>query len=242
MRLVPLARSAVILSAVLVPALTVALGAPAEPKAEAPNVAEKVRKDLSRPVTLKIDNKPLSVAVDALREAAKMNIVLDSVTIQQQLGFTPDQSQTFSLDLKDAPLRTALREILDPFGLTYVIIDDTIILTTDDMAMMRQMRQRVTVDMDKVDLGAALQQVARGTGVNVILDTRVEKDADAKVTLHLEDVPLETAVRLLSEMANLKPVRVGNVLFVTSKDNANEMRQDPDLSQPLQPLPVLKDK
>ncbi len=59
------------------------------------------------------------------------------------------------------------------------------------------------------------------------------------MTLHLEDVPLETAVRLLSEMAGLKPVRVGNVLFVTSKDNAAELRQDPDLSQPPQPLPIL---
>ncbi len=84
-----------------------------------------------------------------------------------------------------------------------------------------------------------MRQVARDAGVNVLLDTRAEKGADAKVTLHLEDVPLETAVRLLAEMANLKPVRVGNVLFVTGKENANEMRQDPDLSQPPQPLPIL---
>ncbi len=52
------------------------------------------------------------------------------------------------------------------------------------------------------------------------------------MTLRLEDVPLETAVRLLAEMANLKPVRVGNVLFVTGKDNAREMMQDPDIAQP----------
>ena len=52
------------------------------------------------------------------------------------------------------------------------------------------------------------------------------------MTLRLEDVPLETAVRLLSEMAGLKPVRVGNTLFVTSKDNAKEMSQDPDIAQP----------
>ena len=35
------------------------------------------------------------------------------------------------------------------------------------------------------------------------------------VTLKLEDVPLETAVRLLAEVADL-PVRSSNVLFVTS--------------------------
>jgi type II secretory pathway component HofQ len=93
--------------------------------------------------------------------------------------------------------------------------------------------------MDKVELASALRQVAHDAGVNVILDTRVDKDLSSKVTLQLEDVPLETAVRLLSEMANLKPVRVGNVLFVTSKENANELRQDPELTQPTQPLPVL---
>ena len=55
-------------------------------------------------------------------------------------------------------------------------------------------------------------------------------------------MPLETAVRLLAKMANLKPVRVGNVLFITGKETATEMRNDPDLAQPPQPLPVLKDK
>ncbi len=48
-------------------------------------------------------------------------------------------------------------------------------------------------------------------------------------------MPLETAVRLLAEMAGLKPVRVGNVLFVTKKETANELRADPDLQQPAQP-------
>ena len=49
--------------------------------------------------------------------------------------------------------------------------------------------------------------------------------------MRLEDVPLETAVRLLAEMAGLKPVRVGNTLFVTRKELAAEMRNDPDFAQ-----------
>ena len=36
-------------------------------------------------------------------------------------------------------------------------------------------------------------------------------------------------------MAGLKPVRVGNVLFVTKKETANELPHDPDLQQPAQP-------
>ena len=45
-------------------------------------------------------------------------------------------------------------------------------------------------------------------------------------------MPLETAVRLLSEMAGLKPVRVGNALFVTKKEVAAELGADPDLNPP----------
>src|SRR6202035_3498509 len=90
-------------------------------------------------------------------------------------------------------------------------------------------------DLDKIAFGAALRQIAHETGVNLVLDGRVEKEASAKVSLQMEDVPLETAVRLLAEMAGLKPVRVGNVLFVTGKANATEMRADPDLAQPAGP-------
>ena len=106
------------------------------------------------------------------------------------------------------------------------------IVTTDDMAMVRQMRQHVNVDLDKVEFAAALKQIAHETGVNLVLDGRVAKEASAKVSMQMEDVPLETAVRLLAETAGLKPVRVGNVLFVTGKANATEMRNDPDNAQP----------
>ena len=245
MRLVPFRRLTAVVAVVLVPALAAALAAPANPKgdAPAPNSVEKVRRALNSPVTIKIEKQPLSAAVDMLRDKTKLAFILDGLTIQQQLGFTPDQPpQPVDVNAKDEPLRTVLREVLDPYGLTYVVIDETVIVTTDDMAMTRQLRQRVSVDMDKVELADALRQVAQGAGVNVLVDSRVEKDAEAKVTLHLEDVPLETAVRLLAEMANMKPVRVGNVLFVTSKENANELRNDPDLSQPTQPRPAILDK
>ncbi len=171
-----------------------------------------------------------------LHAKSNVNFVLDGLTIQQQLGFTPDMPPTpVDVDLKDVKVRTALRTILAPYGLSYAPIGDTVVVTTEDVAMVRQMRQRVNVDLNRVELARALRQLARDTAANVIVDTRAEKDAQAQVTMQLEDVPLETAVRLLSEMAGLKPVRVGNVLFVTKKEIANELRNDPDLVQPAQP-------
>ena len=71
--------------------------------------------------------------------------------------------------------------------------------------------------------------------MNLVLDGRHQKEGSAKVSLQLEDVPLETAVRLLSEMAGLKALRLNNTMFVTTKDVAAELRQDPDWMQPGQP-------
>ena len=49
----------------------------------------------------------------------------------------------------------------------------------------------------------------------------------------LDEVPLETAVRLMAELANLKPVRLGNVLFVTSEDRADKLKADTEVPMPL---------
>ena len=55
------------------------------------------------------------------------------------------------------------------------------------------------------------------------------------MTVQLDDVPLEMAVRVMTEMAGLRPVKMGNILFVTSRANAVELRGDPDLNpQPMQ--------
>ncbi len=209
--------------------------APAAPEKSVGPV-DKLHAELDQSITLKIERQPLNVAVDMLREKSKINFVLDTLTIQQMLGFTPDQPPSpVDVDLKGVKVRTGLRAILSPYGLSFACIGDTVVITTDDMAMLRQMRQRVNLDLAKVEFTAALKQLARDTSTNLILDSRAEKEAKAAVSMQLEDVPLETAVRLLAEMAGLKPVRVGNVLFVTKKETANEMRADPDLQPPAQP-------
>jgi hypothetical protein len=233
MRRVPACwRVAAVLVGVVAPALLSAAPAAPEKSDQAVSPVEKLHKDLDKTISIKIEKQPLTIAMDMLHDKSNISFVLDGVTIQQ-LGFTPDMPPSpVDVDLKDVKVRSALRSILAPYGLSYAPIGDTVVVTTEDMAMLRQMRQRVNVDLSKVELTRALRQLAHDTATNVIVDSRAEKDAQATVTMQLEDVPLETAVRLLAEMANLKPVRVGNVLFVTGKANANEMRADPDIAQP----------
>ncbi len=210
--------------------------APAAPlpadKPDASNPADKLRKELDRLISIEFDQQPLHLAVNQLHEQTKVNFVLDRFTLGQ-MNVDPEQTNV-SLRLKDVKLRSALRTLLTPYNLSFAVVGDTVVISSEDMAMFRQMRQRVNVDLEKVEFARALRQIARETATNLVVDARVAKDAQTPVSLQMEDVPLETAVRLMAEMVNLKPVRVGNALFVTSKANAAEMRADPDLA----PMPM----
>jgi hypothetical protein len=189
--------------------------------------AEKIRKDLDKSVTIEITDQPLTLAMNQLRDQTRINIVVDRLMLNQ-MGLDPE-SVPISVNLKDVKLRTALRTILTPQNLSFAVVGDTIIVSTDEACMHRQMRQRVNVDVEKADLAGALRKLARETGTNVVIDPKSAKEATTPVTLQLDDVPLDTAVRLMTEMAGLKAVRVGNVLYVCSKAQAAELRQDPDL-------------
>jgi len=188
---------------------------------------EKVRKGLDEVLSLDLAEQPLALALNQIREQTKLNIVIDRVALAN-LGYDAENLQV-SVQLKDVKVKSALRALLNPYNLNYVILGDTLLVSSDDVALHRQLRQRITLDVQKKSLNEALKQLAKDTACNILIDTRMSKEAVKEVTLEAEDIPLETAVRLMCEMAGLKPVRVGNVLFVTSKEIANEMRNDPEL-------------
>src|SRR5439155_3331146 len=65
-----------------------------------------------------------------------------------------------------------------------------------------------------------LEELSESARANVVLDTRASDNAKKPITARLANVPLDNAVRLLADMAGLKAVQVGNVLYVTTKENA----------------------
>jgi hypothetical protein len=212
-------------------------GAPVstETKTKPATPAEKTRAALDKVIDFDVDNQPLHLALNQLKEQTGVTFVLDRFTLQQ-LGMDPEQIPV-TFKAKGVKVRTGLRSMVGQFNLGFAIVGENVVITTDDMAMYRQIRQRVNVDYENVEYAAAIQQLKRETAVNLIIDPRVAKEAKGMVTLQLEDVPLDMAVRLMSEMVGLKPVRVGNVIFICSKATAEDLRKDPDLFPP-QPNPV----
>jgi hypothetical protein len=229
--------TALAVAALLATTAWAAPGTPVKDDKAGDSPAEKVKKALDQTTEINLENATLETAINQLAEAAKVNLVVDRWTLQN-MGFDPNQLPV-NLKLKDAKIRTALHAILNPYNLGYAVVGDTVVITTEDLAIHRQMKQRVSVDYENVQLGTALKKLAKETGTSIVLDGRSAKEAETAVTLQLDDVPLETAVRLAAEMGGLKPVRVGNVLFVTSKANAKEIKaeMEPPAPQGGQPIP-----
>src|SRR5205807_7892204 len=122
--------------------------------------------------------------------------------------------------------RTALQNMLNQHNLTYVVLSDTVLITTEDLGFYRQMRQRVNVDVADKSLAEILKQLSDETGVNLVLDPRQADKAKGKIAIQLDDVTLDTALKLLTELADLSAVRVGSVVFVTSEARAEKLRKD----------------
>ena len=59
-----------------------------------------------------------------------------------------------------------------------------------------------------------------------VVDSRVEAKVVTKVSARLTNVPVDTAVRILCDMAGLSVVRIDNVFYVTSAENAQKVANE----------------
>ncbi len=217
--------------AVLLPVLLcVAAGQGADPLKGEPAV-EKFRRTLEQPLTVDFNGITLASAVEALRQQTKLNIVLDRASLQSMAINADDLRVT--LKLHNVKLRTVLKQLLGQCNLSYVLDGDIMVITIDEVAIQRQVRQRVSLEFDKVPLERALKHLSRETATNLVIDPRQAAAGKSPITLTLEDVPLEVAVRLAAELAGLRSVRQGNVLFLTTKEVAAELRKQEESSPAL---------
>jgi hypothetical protein len=69
----------------------------------------------------------------------------------------------------------------------------------------------------------ALKDLAEDADFNIVLDARAAEQSKTAISARFSNTPLDTAVRLLAEMAGLRSVHIDNVLFVTTKENAEEL-------------------
>ena len=194
--------------------------------------AEQVKKALSQNVTVDLPCQPLTEVLRLLGDQSHVNIVLDRQTLSQS-SFNPDEALvTTPLSMR---LCSGLRQILSQHNLDYAIIGDMILITTEPIAIERQMRQPISARFHRLQLKTALERVARETATNIVLDPGVIQQMRMPVSLEVEDAPLEVIVKLLANQVGLRQIRVGNVIMVTTKVNAAELAEYSESHQQVAP-------
>ncbi|MFO0935970.1 MAG: hypothetical protein U0798_05570 [Gemmataceae bacterium] len=206
--------------------------APKVPRADSP--AQKVKAALDETAVVAVENKSLNDFVAYAKAKLKVDVQLDKSAVMM-MGIDPGMP-VISLTVKEGKLRDGLSQALSPLGLRIGAVGGSVVISTEEGLITRQMRQRVNVSSGHA--GAVLSDLASQTGANVVIDPRQKaKINEASCDLELTDVTLETAVRLTAEVSGFRAVRMGNVLFITSNERAEKLRSDAD--GPTQPLGVM---
>ncbi len=219
-----------------VPVMTPSLARGAAPTPAAPakttSPMDAARKALDEVGDMNYQGKSLNEVIGDLKDRAKISVTIDPAVYQ--FGLDPNQP-TVTVTLKEVKLKDGLQQALAPFNLKCGLTRDGLYISTEEGLITKQFRQRVNVNCDGIAFGAAVKQLSADCGANIVIDPRLKDKANAAVTLKLDDVPLETAIRLMAEVADLGAVRMSNVLFVTTTERADKLR--PNADGPTQPAP-----
>lgn len=133
--------------------------------------------------------------------------------------------------MKNAHLERVLRKILSRIpansGAVFSIRGDHVEITTGAFQKAEiwgsyrgPYLPLVNVMLDKIPLEDAVRQLADQVDFNVVVDNRAGEKAKTLVSARLLNTPLDSALRLLTDMSDLRTVHLDNILFETTKENA----------------------
>ncbi len=91
----------------------------------------EIKRRLKTPVQMRYENRPLREVIDSLSQLTGINIHLDSRGLNQE-GVTSDTPITFNLN-REIQLKSALNLILEPLHLSYVIKDEVLKITSEQL-------------------------------------------------------------------------------------------------------------
>jgi hypothetical protein len=215
---------------------------------EVPANAAAIRKALNDTITLDYTAQSANDALEHLRQKTRLNIVIDNVLAVppglpaglagvMAFGGFPGGMQPAQGPIVLKSERGKVSAVLQSFinqaqkyvnrnNLTYIIMRDCVLISTEEAGYQRQLQQRVNVDVRQTPLSEVLRHLVDETGANLLIDPQLGERTRVGVTLKLENVTLDTAVRLLTQQADLGPARVGNILYVTSEARADKLRTE----------------
>jgi hypothetical protein len=178
--------------------------------------------------------RPLAEALQELSQQAGVSVVIDARAADKAKA-------AVSASFLNLPLDTAVRILAEMAGLKSALNDNVIYVSTEArQVVVRPDAEAETAggvglnaaqtglfapvraaSFDKRPLREALEEVLKPTDMKLVVDAaRAGDKAQAPVTANLGGTTVEAAVRLLADMADLRPVIYDNVVYLTTKDNA----------------------
>jgi hypothetical protein len=200
----------------------------------------ELRQKLDQPITLDKGieaNTPFQDALEFLSDRYQLTILID-----QQAFRTEEKPKSIAHEHVGLPkmvgvsLGTVLGKLAAQVGGTYLVHPEYVEITSlkgsrpaEWISSDRDLAPKVNATFDQRRLDRALRQLSSLSGISVILDGRVaEKAAQTPVTAALVQAPVDSAVQLLADMADLKSVAMDNMLYVTTKANAEALQLEQD--------------
>jgi RNA polymerase sigma factor (sigma-70 family) len=208
--------------------------APREENILAQQRAKQWRQKLDLPVTIEFEpNTPLREALAHIAERYNMTILIDTQAFDAEFG----GGEEGGVDIENAPiklprlndvsLRTVLRLVLNQVRGDYHTSQNVLTVIPRTRLLRGQVsRQSIDVGFQNRPLSDVLKELSDITGVTVVLDARHQEKARLEISADLKNVPFLTALRVLADMADLKPVAMDNLIYVTSKENAKVLEAE----------------
>jgi hypothetical protein len=82
----------------------------------------------------------------------------------------------------------------------------------------------VSVAVERGTLEEAFQQMRSQANLNIVLDPALGEKGRTAITITLLNAPLDSAVRVLTEMAELDYVWLDNIFYITTREKAQRLR------------------
>ncbi len=130
-------------------------------------------------------------------------------------------------------LKMVLARVPAQSGATFLIRRGEIEITTK-AALRKELGRKpdepipplVYVQFNNQTLGDALQQLSEQASTTLVLDPRAGDKTKAVVSATFLRVPVDSAIRVLADMADLKPVQLDNMIYLTSPQNAARLEKE----------------
>jgi len=163
-----------------------------------------------------------------LDEMAFRSAVGDRSLLQEPIATTPMPP------MRDVQLEAVIRKVLARLASqpgrepAYLIQGDAILITTAEALVTKvwgsnyrgPMFPLVHPQFDEKRLDEVIKELADASGHNITIDKRLGSKVQVPVSISMTNAPLDTVIRLLADMTDVDTVFLDNVIYVTTKENA----------------------